>query len=273
MKRLTIMSGEHLNPADLEKRCRGVSPAISAVIISGIMLIILGVASFVSMNLLELQLASTEFEQAKSNMLLLDEVIHDVALRRGSGGYVQFNQRSGGIGIQEREEDLTILVGPPGEEEVIYSVTPLISIVYRGGGSASGSEMTLRGVSSLMVNMSSMLSHVRTEFDEGICIKLDYDRVRVIDLGEFILCDGEENILHRFVEISIIRLSKGPMGGSGTINLKAQNMGVNVTTRTYQGGNLSIKVRKGILEEGISIYSGADETVIIITEADIRIST
>lgn len=262
-----------LSPPCPKNRVRGVSPAISAVIISGAMLIILGVASFVSMNLLELQLASTEFEQAKSNMLLLDEVIHDVALRRGSGGYVRFNQRSGGVGIQVRGESLTILAGPPGGEEMIYSITPLITIVYRGGSSASGSEANLRGSSSLMVNMSSMLSHVRVELDGGACIKLDYDRVRLIDLGEFILSDEEGSTLHRFIEISIIRLSMGPMGGSGTVNLKAQNMGVNVTTRTYQGGEISIRVRRGLMEEGVAISSGAEETVIIITEAHIMIST
>lgn len=262
-----------LKPAPVWKDCRGVSPAISAVIISGTMLIILGVASFISMNLLELQLANTEFEQAKSNILLLDEVIHDVALRRGSGGYVQFNQRSGGVGIQVRGEALTILAGPPGGEEELYTVTPLLSIVYRGGSRASGVEENLRGGSPLMVNMSNMLSHVYTEFDDGICIKLDYDRVRIIDLGEFILSEGDEEILHRFIEVSIIRLSMGQMGGTGTINLKVQNMGINTTTRTYPGGSLSIIVRKGIQEEALTITSGADETVVIITEANIRVST
>ncbi len=252
---------------------RGSSPAISAVIISGTMLIILGVASFVSMNLLELQLASTELEQAKSNMLLLDEVIHDVALRRGSGGYVQFNQRSGGVGVEVRDEALTILAGPPGGEEEIYSLSPLLTLVYRGGSSASGSEATLRGNGSLIVNMSNMLSYVRVELDDGVCVRLDYDRVRITDLGEFILTDGENSIVQRFIEVGVIRLSMGPMGGSGTVNLKAQNVAINVSTRTYPGGALSIKVGKGLSEEGILLNSSSDETVVIVTEAHVRIST
>ena len=259
--------------AGLEGRDRGISPVISTVIISGTMLIILAVASFVSMNVLELQLASTEFEQAKSNMLLLDEVIHDVAMRRGSGGYVQFNQRSGGIGVQERDEALVISAGPAGSVTEIYSAQRLLSIVYRGGSLATGSEMSLRGSGSLIVNMSSMLSHVRVEYDGGICVKLDYDRVRVIDLGEFILTGEEGSILHKFIGVSIIRLSRGPMGGSGTVNLKAQNVGINTLTVTYPGGSIVLNVRKGLQEESITINSSADETVIILTETVIQVST
>jgi len=90
---------------------KGVSTIISTIIITGTLLIILVIASFVSANVLDMQIANTEFEQAKTNMLTLDETIQDVALRRGSGGYVQFNQRSGGIGINITTQKLT-LYGP-----------------------------------------------------------------------------------------------------------------------------------------------------------------
>lgn len=93
------------------RKTRGISPVISTIIISGTLLVILVIASFVATNLLELQVANTEFEQAKTSMLLLDEVIQDVALRPGSGGYVQFNQRSGGINVIQSTETLRIL-GP-----------------------------------------------------------------------------------------------------------------------------------------------------------------
>jgi len=93
------------------KNTEGISPVITTIIISATLLIILVIASFVSTNILELQVASTEFEQAKTNMLLLDEVIQDVALRPGAGGYVQFNQRSGGINIINSPETLKLL-GP-----------------------------------------------------------------------------------------------------------------------------------------------------------------
>jgi hypothetical protein len=93
---------------------KGVSTIMSTIIITGTLLIILVIASFVSANVLDLQIANTEFEQAKTNILTLDETIQDVALRRGSGGYVQFNERSGGIGINITTQKLT-LYGPAHE--------------------------------------------------------------------------------------------------------------------------------------------------------------
>jgi hypothetical protein len=98
------------NKKNNRRNIRGISPVISTIIISGTLLIILVIASFVATNLLELQIANTEFEQAKTNMMLLDDVIQDVALRPGSGGYVQLNQRSGGIGIYESSEKIKVKV-------------------------------------------------------------------------------------------------------------------------------------------------------------------
>ena len=96
------------NQLSKTKDKRAVSPVISTVIISSTLLIILVVASFISTNLLELQVANTEFEQAKTNMLLLNRMIQDVALRQGAASSIQFNQRSGGIGIYQSTENLII---------------------------------------------------------------------------------------------------------------------------------------------------------------------
>jgi hypothetical protein len=63
------------------------------------------------------------------------------------------------------------------------------------------------------------------------------------------------------------------MGGSGTVNLKAQNVGINTLTVTYPGGSIVLNVRKGLQEESITINSSADETVIILTETVIQVST
>ena len=87
---------------------KGISPVVSTIIISAILLIILVIASFVSTNILEMQVTNSEFEQAKSSMLALNQVIQDVALRPGSGSYLQFNQRSGGIGVYDNQERLKV---------------------------------------------------------------------------------------------------------------------------------------------------------------------
>ncbi len=89
---------------------KGISSIITTIIITGILLIILVVASFVSANILNLQVANTEFEQAKSSMLLLDDIIQDVSLRPGSGGYAQFNERTGGVGISQQTDCVVLQI-------------------------------------------------------------------------------------------------------------------------------------------------------------------
>lgn len=254
------------------KNIRGISPVISTVIISGTLLIVLAIASFVSMNILELQLASTEFEQAKSNMLLLDEVIHDVAMRRGSGGYVQFNQRAGGIGIIEEETLSITITNSTRNETFVYHP---YSIIYRGGSFASGSEMVLRPlpnstgseiVPSLIVNMTDMLSYIRVEFDEGIRIKLDYNRIRIIDMGEYnITGGGSKKIIG--LNFIILKMRKENVGPSGTIYLKVKNN--NTITRTYENVVKITVQRAGGEKKEIQLMAG---TVVIFTEIEIEIS-
>src|SRR3990170_104866 len=101
------MSG-HGKPLPKRRTTRAVSTVITTIILSAVLLGILVVASFVAVNILDMQMASTEFEQAKTNMLLLNDIIQDVSLRRGSGGYVQFNQRTGGIGIASTTENINV---------------------------------------------------------------------------------------------------------------------------------------------------------------------
>lgn len=91
---------------------KAVSAVITTIILTGILLTILVVASFVSLNILAMQVSSTEFEQAKTNMLLLDDTVQDVSLRSGSGGYVQFNEQNGGIGITKATETVAITANP-----------------------------------------------------------------------------------------------------------------------------------------------------------------
>ena len=89
---------------------KAVSNVISTIILTGILLTILIVSMFVSTNVLNAQLVSTEFNQAQSNMLLLDSTVQDVSLRPGAGGYVQFNERQGGIGVNTTTDSLSITV-------------------------------------------------------------------------------------------------------------------------------------------------------------------
>ncbi len=399
---------------------RGISSIVSTVIISGTLLVVLAIASFVSANVLELQLASTEFEQAKTNMMLLDEVIQDVATRRGSGGYVQFNQRSGGIGTTQQTEKIKVgVIGagtqaiainspssvpagtwtnpanayasdnlyaststdgavqqygnyrfnlPPGTPiikvevgyeaytagnekigiscswdngitwaveiespslpvsdpntvtwvdftsatswtpsklsdanfrtraksvkvgsmsnvyldwipvrvtyvgpETIYESSPnLISLVYRGGSVVSGADMTLRGnKTSLNVSMTRSLSYLGVETGKGTSIVLDYNRVRIVEAGSLLIDETPYNV----IEMTFLRLQQGKMGGTGTVNFKVRNLNVVTITRRYDSGDITIQIELGPNIASCMFYSGADKTLVILTEIVVEGST
>jgi len=464
----------------ITKNRKGVSPVIATIIISGTLLIILVIASFVSANVLELQIANTEFEQAKTNMILLDQVIQDVAMRRGAGGYVQFNQRSGGINIIQNTETIKILgppkqitfdavssvtqttaassttlshtigtargnrllivavsvhiaTGPPttltgvtyagvsmtqvttalysaanpqvrtytfrlvnpatgtnnivvsyasptlavvggtsyfgvnqdnpiqasntatgsstspsvsvmvtgtgrvvfghvgghrtntwtitggsgqnnrwaqegqlykgrgsdkldvaagsvsmswttdrvaswvcsavvinpAPADVIYESPSLVSVVYRGGSKVSGTDLNITGTNTLNVTLTDPLGYLRVETDNGLKIKLDYFRVRIVEIGSLIV----NGTLTNFIEITFLRLTQGNMGGTDTINVKAQNTNINTATHTYASGNIAIQVELGTKTQSRTFSSEAQQTVVMFTEIVVQIST
>lgn len=256
---------------------RALSPVISTVILTSVLLVILVVATFVSLNILSLQMASTEFDQAKSNMLLLDTTVQDASLRPGSGGYVQFNERTGGIGLMNQTADSVTITVTGGMTMQSISFTGLNQFVYRGGSLASAAVNPsvgynpLRGnLSYAYVNMSQSLGFLRLEQDNGAKIKLDYDRVRITSTG---LIDSETNI----IQVNFIHLIKGVTSGSGTVNVQVQNVQTETTTWQFPTGLVSLTVEhdtspQPVSETYVVNESGASQTIVIFSETQIRVS-
>jgi len=207
---------KHLN-RQIAPNKRAVSSVITTIILTGVLLIILLVATFVSANILNAQIVSTEFSQAKSNMLLLDSTIQDVALRPGSGGYVQFNNREGGIGIYQVDGTLTITV-TNGTDSYTKTFDNLIQLTYRGGTLSTAVDQPLNGVQDVNVSVSQGLGYLREQQDDGAKIKLDYNRCRINPMG---LIGTDTNL----IQISFIHLEKGVTGSVGDANVQVYNNG------------------------------------------------
>lgn len=258
------------------KKIHGISPIITTIIISATLLVILVIASFVATNILELQVASAEFEQAKTNMLLLDEIVQDVALRRKSGGYVEMNQRSGGINVVTISETLKVT---DQFNETLYESPNLIVLIYRGGSRVSGGTFRLKGFSVPYVpyvfninNKTDSISYLRIETGNGLQIKLDYNRVRVANIGPITINEKKVNI----TEVTFIRLITGSFSSKGTeaVKLNVQNFNVKTFAKEYQTNNLTLNIKIGSYEETLNLVSSRDveATVILFTEIVIRIS-
>jgi len=159
-------------------------------------------------------------------------------------------------------------VGTIYDSALAHPDQPLISMVYRGGSRVSGSDLTLRGNNSLIVNMTNALSFLRVETGQGIQIKLDYYRVRIVEMGES-LGGGE---LQNYIGITFLRLVRGNMGGSGTVNVKVQNTEINTTAYVYSG-DFTIQVKLGNDTKKLPLYPEANKTVVMFTEILVQFST
>jgi type II secretory pathway pseudopilin PulG len=250
------------------KRNTGISSVITTLIITGVLLILLVVASFAAINILGSQIADTEFEQAKSNMSLLDEVIQDVALRRGAGGYVQFNQRTGGIGINQTTNSISLIAvdNVTGERTTLGNWSSLLTLLYHGGSQVSGAEINITGTPKLNVGMSEPPSFLRVEVGPGLWVKLDYNRVRTIPMGKTIV----NNTAYDLYDITFIRLKKGNItGASDTVNFKVQNLDI-ITNSTVYDNRVTIYTQLNNGQTANCVVSNS--TVIMITEIPILVS-
>jgi hypothetical protein len=224
-------------------------------------------------------MVSTEFEQAKSNMLLLDTNVQDVALRSGAGGYVQFNEREGGIGLANETADSLLVSVTDGETVNSTTFSGLVQFVYLGGSVATAAVdpsvgyTSLRGdLSYAYVNLAQGLGFLRLEQDNGAKIKLDYNRVRIVSTG---LINSNTSL----VQITFIHLIKGATAGSGTVNVQVQNVQTNTTTWQFSSGAIDITVQHNTQPENIiQNYSvdqtgaGATQTVVVFSEVQVRAS-
>jgi hypothetical protein len=208
-------------------RRRAVSPVISTVIITATLLIILVVATALASSMLEIQLQNLEFEQAKTTMMALDKVIAEVSLRPGAASSVQFNQRSGGVGVY-RGGNMTIRVYND-QNKVLELSDATYVVKYRGGSMVSAAPTDLRGSDELVVDATKSLGYVRVEVENGAWIVLDYNRMRV-----------SSNPSLGTVDVFVLLLRPGTFGGAGMVTVKVQNK--DVRTWVCQGNLIEVEV-------------------------------
>jgi len=250
------------------KSNEAISVALSTIIISASILAITAIATFVSTNVLELQVQSTEFEEAKMTMILLDDIIEDVGLKQGSGGYLRFNCRSGGLMIAQNN---TLKVFVKGNPNPILNITSLIYLAYRGGRLVGYTPTVLRGNNIPYVTTIALpLCYLRIETGPGAWIRLDYNRVRIVDMGQNVV----KGQVYNFVDITFIQLTRGEYRGSGSLSIKSQNIGIETWQRVYDNSNVTIQIQldQGPLAEHPVSYAGG-KTVVTVTVAHVSIST
>jgi len=252
---------------------KAVSPIVPTVIITATLFVILIITSSIAVNLLELQMENAEFEQAKTNMQLLNGLIMDVALRPGAASSIKFNQRTGGIGIYLAEAQLEVTdsfghrIYPPNNGVKFYVLK------YRGGSMVTASNTTLipqpPSKCKRIVSMPESLGHVKVEASNGAWIVLEYLRVRIATNNTFTIGSTTYNL----TEVFILRLKPVETRGSNVVTVKVQSN----QPKTYLVNPLPsdgiLRVRLGDEDEEVTISSVEGYTSLLrITEVEVLIS-
>lgn len=248
----------------------GDSIAFSTVIVSSAILMIAIVTASVANNVLELQMQATEFENSKMGMRLLADLIMDVGLRHGSGGSVRFNARTGGFNVEKTGKTFRVRYSKNGNYEPLFNVPSCVSFSFRGGSAMSTYDDTLIGNSRLIITAPSIpLAHLWTEQKNGAWIRLDFNRIRVVESG-IVNINGEN---YAYVDVVFIQLEPGTYYGfyPPSLNVKVQNLGVNVFSVNTHSNSIGIEVSLGDTKEETSITSQYN-IILTVTIAKVSIS-
>jgi hypothetical protein len=177
--------------------------------------------------------------------------------------------------VQVSKWDVVVDFTPAGAQAIKILNGPYLftRLVYNGGSLTTAAEMKLRGTDSTIVNAAQGLGFLRVEQDNGTKIKLDYERIRIDDEA---LIDATTAM----VQITLIDLIKGIMGGSGTVNVRVQNLETVSTPYLVPSSSITIKLvwttTQGTVTRSFAFVAPSgtvSRTVVMFTKISIQVST
>lgn len=256
----------------------GISPVISTVILTSIMITLISVALFFSTSLIDMNRQRMEYEHAKDQISYAATVIEQIAFGTGGSRYIRFSMTSTGINFENLSFFLVVDIKPISASGSQCSSVPnacnpscpictfsLIRLSVRGGPLVTTTPRLIypeTGVledelSKTIAGPGEPLVIVYENFSLGAYTYLELRRARVVYNGAFnvteraagVDCNGDgqlSNLLtcrFNLFTVHIARLIPGHVSGSGTIPLTFRNRGVYVYDYAFSSANVVITVR------------------------------
>jgi hypothetical protein len=240
------------------------SIVISALIISGAVLVVTAVAAFLATNILELQSQHAEFEQGKANMGILSEIVEDVGVKPGAGSLIRFNQRTGGLGYVVESRPLMLSISNATTADLMTLSSSPMNMTYKAGRLVGTFNSTVKGKDDLAITgLSSPLALLKQQQANGAWLQLDFNRVRIVD--ESIVNVGGNQ--YYVVTISFFNVTPGVFRGSDSLDVKVQNTGVNSPTQFnyYHHDASTLSSNPNVVTITLS-YGGITESAPAITQ-------
>ena len=266
----------------------GVAPAITTVILVATTLAIAISAAAFAYNMLELQTQTAEYENGKSTMVSLAEMIEGLAFARGSAAYTTFYMSTGGLELTRGTASITVNVA--GSQ--ILGPAPVNVIKLRGGSFvASPDYQILRGDPSKEAN-ESLIMHSGTSAIEplgwvyamrqaGAWVIDDFGRVRVVFSGtNNYSINGISWKLYNVVELIYINTTFGSFSGTNTIDVTTKVTRANTSYYKLDGvTSVTVIVTRGAASESYSVPSPSTfkgvpvaGTIVMLSVVDVQVS-
>ncbi len=255
------------------KNRRGVSPAISTVVITAATVVMVLVSGSYALQLLERQRASTEFDVAVKSILTFDDAVRDIAWDRGGSRSVRFTTNYGALHLLQQNKSVNIraleysAVNQDLSTGVVRYSIPTSYLTFGNGYSSYilGNESTV--VSSTAASVGQALASQELGY---VNVALSY-RVRVTEEGP--------SSLANYVDILMIRLNCATAPALiGDFDLVARNTAITSTPLgPFPAGNSTTTI-------SVSVDGGSPNTVTLalnpnlqvifnLIVADVRVST
>ena len=264
-------------------RSKGFSQIISTVIITSILLTTISLAIFYASTVISASQQQMEYASAKDTAVYLADAIEQVAFGTGNARMIKISLSTVKvIFLNHSIGQFTVRIG---SDTIIND--NISAIIFQGGEYVTTSFMLLRPsvsnpndaqseLTKLIVSSSESLVIVYENFTRGAKTFVYSPRVRVAYLGVIPRkLDNNTYRFYNFFEVTFIRIYFKNIGGSGTINIVARNMGLNTTEIVLPSNSAQIEcVFNGATQTmTMSGYSNADGSIILVRIANIMIST
>lgn len=205
------------------------SESLSTLIVGVSILLIVVISSSVATYMLRVQMAQTEFEEAKENMMVFADIVEEVSAKMDSSGYVKFNCRLGRLDFLKGFKSFTLKLRENGGEHLLAEGS-ISGLRYTSCLSFPTFEKYLRGVGSRIVigEASPIVSIYSKPGLDGLpSIWLEGFGVRLVEAGTMLLEGmGYVNVY----DLVVLKTTSGVTFGSESINVKAYCKSVSVDT-------------------------------------------
>ena len=253
---------------------RGYTNLISTILLSSFLLSLMLIASYLSSDLLNLQIAQSELKSAEGLLETIDENVE--GLLHSPGSSLVFRTSLSKAMPSFADGGILNITIRDAEGFHNYSY-PMKIIRIEGGRGLSGTyEYDVRGGGDLLVSPSDgYIGRIHVSKPLHVLITLDYNRVLYIYTGIVKLYNGSDYVPHNTVELILVQLRTGEFKPGNKLVILIENMGVE-TQSLLLSGDVEVTVSSEDGHESIRLSemggNPAYSTLLILRVVEMRVS-